>query len=237
MSSLLLAAASSVLLALGACGASRADNAGVLSDQSSGPAQTPQLGPAQGVTPDTTLAVAYLAGGCFWCTEASFERIKGVQAVVSGYSGGPEANPTYQQVASAQTGHAEAIAVYYDPDVVDYETLLDVFFVAHDPTTLNRQGPDRGPQYRSAIFYETPEEEATARKVIAEVNESGRFSDPVVTEITPFDTFYEAEAYHQDYLTDPTNPNQSYVQGVSWPKVNKVVKEFKDVGLIKEEYL
>ena len=235
----LLALATVLLTALGACGSSRADNAATAdANRAAGPASaTAQLGPAQGVTPDTTLAVAYLAGGCFWCTEASFERIKGVQAVVSGYSGGPETDPTYKQVASGQTGHAEAIAVYYDPDVVDYETLLDVFFVAHDPTTLNRQGPDVGPQYRSAIFYQTPGEEATAREVIAEVNASGRYSNPVVTEVTAFERFYDAEDYHQDYLADPSNPNQGYVQSVSWPKVRKVVKEFGERGLVKEEYL
>ena len=241
MPTTLLALATVLLTALGACGSSRADNTvtSAAADQAVGPA-TAQLGPAQlgsaqGITPDTTLAVAYLAGGCFWCTEASFERIRGVQAVVSGYSGGPEVDPTYKQVASGQTGHAEAIAVYYDPDVVDYETLLEVFFVAHDPTTLNRQGPDVGPQYRSAIFFQTPEEEATAREVIAEVNESGRYSNPIVTEVTAFDVFYAAEDYHQDYLADPSNPNQGYVQSVSWPKVRKVVKEFE--GIVKPKYL
>lgn len=237
MSSFFIALSASLLVALGACGASRADNDATGANQSAGMASSVELGPAQGVTPDTTLSVAYLAGGCFWCTEASFERVKGVQAVVSGYSGGPEVDPTYKQVASGQTGHAEAIAVYYDPAVVSYEQLLEVFFVAHDPTTLNRQGPDRGPQYRSAIFYRSPDEAATAREVIAEVNASGRYADPIVTEVTAFDTFYDAEDYHQDYLADPSNPNQGYVQGVSWPKVRKVVKEFGEEGLIKEEYL
>lgn len=237
MSCPLLALSASLLVALGACGSSRADNAAASVEQSARPAAGAEVGSAQGVTPDTTLAVAYLAGGCFWCTEASFERVKGVQAVVSGYSGGPEVDPTYEQVAGGRTGHAEAIAVYYDPSAVTYRQLLEVFFVAHDPTTLNRQGPDRGPQYRSAIFFRTPGEEATARAVIDAVDDAGRYADPIVTEVTAFDAFYEAEGYHQDYLTDPSNPNQSYVQGVSWPKVRKVVKEFGGKGLIKEEYL
>lgn len=237
MSSFLLTLSASLLVALGACGSSRGDSAAVVGDQSAGPAGAPALGPAQGVTPDANLEVAYFAGGCFWCTEASFERIEGVQAVVSGYSGGPEVDPTYKAVASGQTGHTETIAIYYDPAEVSYETLLEVFFVAHDPTTLNRQGPDVGPQYRSAIFYQTPGEAATARAVIAEVNASDRYANEIVTEVTPFDAFYEAEDYHQDYLAYPDNPNQGYVQSVSWPKVRKVVEEFKGEGLIKEEYL
>ena len=229
----LLALATVLLTALGACGASRADNAAA-AGQAAGPATDVAPGPGQGVPPDTTLAVAYLAGGCFWCTEASFERIKGVQAVVSGYSGGDASDATYKEVAAGLTDHAEAIAVYYDSTEVSYRTLLDVFFVAHDPTTLNRQGPDVGRQYRSAVFYRSPREEVLAKAAIDSVNAAGRYPAAIVTEVVPFEAFYDAEDYHQDYLTDPTNPNQGYVQNVSWPKVRKVVKEFKAKGLIKE---
>lgn len=174
------------------------------------------------------LEKAYLAGGCFWCTEASLDRIQGVADVHSGYAGGQEVNPTYRQVASGQTGHAEAIVVYYDPEVITYDEILDVFFVAHDPTQLNRQGPDRGRQYRSAIFPLDDEQEAAARAKIAALDASGKFDDKVVTTIEDPITFYLAEAYHQDYYEDPSNPNQSYVQGVSKPKVEKVMKVFKD---------
>ena len=234
MSTALLAASTFLLAALGACGASRADNAGV-DVGSSGPGPVPVTTTV--APPDTTLSVAYLAGGCFWCTEASFERIKGVQAVVSGYSGGSAEDADYKRVSGGVTDHAEAIAVYYDSTTVSFRTLLDVFFVAHDPTTLNRQGPDVGRQYRSAIFYQTPDQEVLAKAVIDSVNAAKRYTDPIVTELAAFEAFYDAEDYHQDYLVDPSNPNQSYVQGVSWPKVNKVVKEFKEWGLIKDEYL
>ena len=233
MSTALLTLASSALLALGACGASRADNAGTTANDGVSAGPTTVARPA----PDTSLAVAYLAGGCFWCTEASFERIRGVQAVVSGYSGGDADDATYKKVAAGLTDHAEAIAVYYDSTIVDYRTLLEVFFVAHDPTTLNRQGPDVGRQYRSSIFYRSPREQVLAKAVIDSVNAAGRYSSPIVTEVVPFEAFYDAEDYHQDYLEDPSNPNQGYVQNVSWPKVRKVVKEFEGRGLIKDEYL
>ena len=236
MSTALLTAASAVLLGLGACGASRADSA-ALAEATTARETVAALPSSVRVEPDTTLSVAYLAGGCFWCTEASFERIAGVQAVVSGYSGGDADDATYKKVAAGLTDHAEAIAVYYDSTAVSYRTLLDVFFVAHDPTTLNRQGPDVGRQYRSAIFYRGPREQVLAQAVIDSVNAAGRYGEPIVTEVVPFEAFYDAEDYHQDYLADPSNPNQGYVQNVSWPKVRKVVKEFKARGLIKEEYL
>ncbi|MTB52018.1 peptide-methionine (S)-S-oxide reductase MsrA [Lewinella sp. W8] len=171
---------------------------------------------------------AYLAGGCFWCTEAAIDRIMGVEDVWSGYAGGKEKNPTYRQVASGATGHAEAIVVYYDPEVISYETLLDVFFVAHDPTQLNRQGPDVGPQYRSAIFPLNDEQRQRAEAKIAELNASGKFSKTLATTIEDPIQFYLAEGYHQDYYEDPTNPNQGYVQNVSRPKVEKVMKVFAD---------
>lgn len=170
---------------------------------------------------------AYFAGGCFWCTEASFFRIQGVEEVWSGYAGGAEINPTYQEVAGGQTSHAEAIVVYYDPKVITYDVLLDVFFVAHDPTTLNQQGPDRGTQYRSTIFPLNAEQRAQANAKIAALNES-TFSGGIVTTIEEPGEFYIAEAYHQDYYEDTSNPNQSYVQNVSRPKVEKVMKVFKD---------
>lgn len=181
---------------------------------------------------DPSGAVAYFAGGCFWCLEASFERLEGVSDVVSGYSGGHTVDPTYEESNTGETGHAEAIAVVYDSTVLDYRTLLDVFFVAHDPTTLNRQGPDVGTQYRSGIFYETPRQLSLIESVVDSVNASDRYADPIVTEIKPFDAWYDAEAYHQNYYE--LHPNQPYIRSVSRPKVEKVEKEFS--GLLKEEY-
>ncbi len=231
MSTSIFALSAILLAGLGACGGS----------QSSGDADAKANASVVGasastaVQPDKSLSVAYLAGGCFWCTEASFERIRGVQSVVSGYSGGTEADADYKKVSSGTTDHAEAIAVYYDSTQVSYRRLLDVFFVAHDPTTLNRQGPDVGRQYRSSIFYQTPAQQVLAKAVIDSVNGAKRYANPIVTEVVPLVAFYDAEDYHQDYLADPTNPNQGYVQSVSWPKVHKVEKEFKDI--LKPEYL
>ena len=169
---------------------------------------------------------ATFAGGCFWCTEASFERIEGVVDVISGYAGGDVEYPTYYQVADGKTKYAEAIQIYYDPAVITYEQLLDVFFVAHDPTTLNRQGPDIGPQYRSAIFYKTQEELATAKKVIEQVNASDAYKKKIVTQLNPYEEFWTAEGYHQDYYEH--NPGNPYIQRISRPKVEKVMKTFKD---------
>ena len=186
-----------------------------------------QTEPLTTASPDTSLAVAYFAGGCFWCTEASFERLAGVQAVVSGYSGGTTPDPTYEQVGSGQTDYAEAIAIYYDSTVVDYPTLLDVFFVAHDPTTLNRQGPDKGPQYRSAVFYRNPTERELTQAAIERVEGAGRYPDEVVTEVGAFTGFYPAEDYHQGYYE--LHPENPYVRNVSRPKVEKVEKEFAEI--------
>ncbi len=177
-------------------------------------------------------AVATFAGGCFWCTEASFERIKGVEDVISGYSGGTKPYPTYEEIGTGRLRHAEAIQIYYDPNVIDYQKLLEVFFVAHDPTTPNRQGPDVGPQYRSAIYYRTGEEKALIDAYIKKLNASGKFDNPIVTEVAPYTEFYTAEGYHQDYYE--LHPNNSYIANVSRPKVEKVMKEFKDI--LKEEY-
>ncbi|SMB95450.1 peptide methionine sulfoxide reductase [Hymenobacter roseosalivarius DSM 11622] len=171
------------------------------------------------------LAVATLAGGCFWCTEEVFEEVKGVREVVSGYAGGPEKKPTYEQVGSGRTGHAEAVQVYYDPKQVSYATLLDVFFrAAHDPTTLNRQGPDAGTQYRSVAFYRTPQEKEQITAAIQRVNAAKQYSNPIVTQVTAFTEFWPAEDYHQGYYR--LHPNEPYIQSVSTPKVEKFRKLF-----------
>jgi peptide-methionine (S)-S-oxide reductase len=172
-------------------------------------------------------SVAFFASGCFWCTEEVFENLKGVRQVISGYAGGKEKNPTYEQVSAGQTGHAEAVQVYYDPKVISYATLVKVFFASHDPTTLNRQGPDTGKQYRSAIFYQNDEEKKAAEQEVERVNSSGRYPNKIVTQIVPFVAFYPAEDYHQDYYR--LNPGNSYIQNVSKPKVEKFKKEFKDL--------
>lgn len=171
-------------------------------------------------------AVATFAAGCFWCTEAQFESLQGVREVVSGYAGGELENPTYEQVGSGQTGHAEAIQVYYDPKVVSFETLVKAFFVAHDATSLNRQGPDVGTQYRSIAFYRTPEEKAAIDAIIGQENGSGHYSRPIVTQVTPFTVFYPAEVYHQGYYY--THPNELYVSSVSTPKVEKFRERMAD---------
>lgn len=176
-------------------------------------------------------SVATFAGGCFWCTEASFERINGVVEVISGYSGGNTEHPTYREVCSETTGHAEAIQIYFDPAVITFDKLLDVFFVAHDPTQLNRQGNDVGESYRSAIFYQNKKQKETLNAKIKALNKS-TFNGKIVTEIKAFDEFWVAEEYHQNYYE--INPRQSYVYNVSRPKVEKVMKTFKDI--LKPKY-
>jgi peptide-methionine (S)-S-oxide reductase len=176
--------------------------------------------------------VATFAGGCFWCTEASFERIQGVVDVISGYAGGEEQYPGYYQVASSKTGHAESIQIYYDREVITFDKLLEVFFVAHDPTTLNRQGPDVGPQYRSEIFYHGEAQKKAAEAYIARLENEKVFKKPIVTKLSAYEQFWTAEEYHQDFYE--RNPTQSYVMAVSRPKVKKVEKTFKDI--LKEEY-
>ncbi len=176
--------------------------------------------------------VATLAGGCFWCLEAIFGDLHGVERVVSGYSGGRVPNPTYERVGSGTTGHAEVAQITFDPAVVSFRDLLQIFFTVHDPTTLNRQGPDVGTQYRSAVFYHTPEQKATAEEVIRELTAAGVWSDPIVTAVTPFQAFYPAEDYHQRYFE--RNPNQPYCRLVVAPKVAKFRKQYlsrlKNVG-------
>lgn len=173
----------------------------------------------QKVSNDDKEAVATLAGGCFWCTEAVFERMKGVNDVVSGYIGGHVENPTYEQVCAKYTGHAEAIEVYYNPDIVSYEELLELFFKTHDPTTLNKQGLDEGPQYRSSVFYHDDQQKQIAEKYIKKLNEAHEFRSPIVTKLEKATKFYPAEEYHQDYFR--LNPTAGYCRAVVAKKVRK----------------
>ena len=176
---------------------------------------------------DPPLATATFAGGCFWCTEAVYAELKGVKSVTSGYIGGAVPNPTYKDVCTGQTGHAEAIQIEYDPAVVSFQKLLEVFFATHDPTTLNRQGADVGTQYRSGIFYHDDEQKRVAEEVIMKLNQARVFPGPIVTEVTKASVFYPAEDYHQDYFAK--NPYQPYCQAAAAPKVAKVRKVFKDL--------
>lgn len=172
------------------------------------------------------LETATLGAGCFWCVEAIFQDLAGVQQVVSGYAGGKVGNPTYQQVCTGTTGHAEAVQITFDPEVISFEDLLYIFWRTHDPTTLNRQGADVGTQYRSVIFYHDEKQKAIAEKSKQETEASGLWPNPIVTEITPFSNFYRAEGYHQDYYRQ--NSNQPYCRVVIDPKVRKFKKEFQD---------
>lgn len=172
---------------------------------------------------------AYFASGCFWCVEGVYESVRGVEEAVSGYAGGTKENPTYEEVGSGRTGHAETVEVYYDPAVVSFATLVQVFFDSHDPTVLNGQGPDEGSQYRSMAFYQTPEEEATIRKAIADIEAAKTFSRPVVTEVVPFTKFWPAEEYHQNYVQQ--NPGAGYVRNVSKPRIEDF--KAKQPGLVK----
>lgn len=168
--------------------------------------------------------IATLAGGCFWCLEAVYDQTKGVSSVESGYMGGKNADPTYEQVCSGRTGHAEVVRITFDPAVISFRELLEIFFVIHDPTTLNRQGNDAGTQYRSAIFTHSPEQKQTAEAVIAAFTKDKVYENPIVTEVVPATTFYVAEAYHQEYFT--RNPSQGYCTYVVGPKVAKFRKQF-----------
>lgn len=175
----------------------------------------------------TNKQIAVFGGGCFWCTEAVFKMLKGVHAVMPGYAGGSLENPTYEQVSSGRTGHAEVIHIEYDPAQVSYETLLTIFFASHDPTTLNRQGADVGTQYRSVIFYTTDAQRDAAEHFIEKVNASSEDGAPVVTEVEPLTKFYEAEDYHRDYYA--RNKNAGYCQVVINPKLEKIQKEFAEL--------
>jgi len=173
------------------------------------------------------LAKATFAGGCFWCTEAVYAELKGVKGVTSGYTNGKVPNPTYKDVCTGLTGHAEAIEIEYDPAVVSFEKLLEVFFATHDPTTLNRQGADVGTQYRSGVYYHDDEQKRIAEQVIAKLDAARVFPGKIVTEVVKAETFYPAEDYHQDYFA--RNPAQPYCRAVAAPKVEKVRKVFKDL--------
>lgn len=175
---------------------------------------------------NTKLDTATFGTGCFWCSQAIFERLKGVQSAVAGYSGGTTDDPTYEQVCTGKTGYAEVCQVIYDPKIISYDELLKVFWKTHDPTTLNRQGADVGTQYRSVIFYHNEDQKKKAENYKEELNKSGAWNDPVVTEISPFIKFYKAENYHQDYFEK--NPGQGYCAFVIAPKLKKFEKVFKD---------
>ncbi|MFD1143401.1 peptide-methionine (S)-S-oxide reductase MsrA [Larkinella insperata] len=195
------------------------------------PAQTQDTTPAKLPALKPGEAVATFAGGCFWAQEEGFDQLRGVREVVSGYAGGHVKNPTYEQVGTDETGHAESVQVYYDPKVISYNDLLEAFFAGHDPTTLNRQGPDVGRDYRSVAFYRTPEEKRAIETAIQRTNASGHYKNAVVTEVLPLKAFYPAEGYHQNYCK--LHPNQPYIRSVSMPKVEKLRKAMK--GKLKNE--
>ena len=171
-----------------------------------------------------SLELATLAGGCFWCLEAIFREVEGVETVISGYTDGTTVNPTYQQVCTGKTGHAEAVQVRFDPSKVSYREILDIFFSVHDPTTLNRQGADTGTQYRSDIFYHNEQQKTIAGELIEELNKARLWEKPIVTQIAPLDKFYPAEDYHREYFSQ--HPEQAYCQMVISPKVNKFRKQW-----------
>jgi peptide-methionine (S)-S-oxide reductase len=175
----------------------------------------------------SNMDTATFANGCFWCTEAIFEELKGVISATSGYTGGQTENPTYKEICTGETGHAECLQIIFDPGVISFDELLEVFWETHDPTTLNRQGADVGTQYRSGIFYHNKEQKEKAEKYKAALDKSGAFERPVVTEITPFSKFYNAEAYHQEYFANNEN-NNPYCKIVIRPKLDKFRKVFKD---------
>ncbi|HUW27375.1 MAG TPA: peptide-methionine (S)-S-oxide reductase MsrA [Sulfuriferula sp.] len=182
------------------------------------------------MTPDPavapSLSVSTLAGGCFWCLEAVYERLQGVHKVTSGYMGGHTDNPSYEDICTGTTGHAEVVRIEFDPAELKFETLLEVFFTIHDPTTLNRQGNDRGTQYRSAIFYHTPAQQAAAERMLADLTARQVWANPIVTEISPATTFYPAENYHQEYFRN--HAQQPYCQHVVAPKLSKFLQVFPD---------
>ncbi len=170
------------------------------------------------------MEIATLGGGCFWCLEAVYEDLEGVEGVHSGYAGGAVANPTYERVCRGDTGHAEVVQVQFDPEITSYREILEVFFAIHDPTTLNRQGPDVGTQYRSVIFFHSPAQKETAESLIRELESEGLWTDPIVTDVVPFEEFFPAEAYHDDYFR--RHPEQPYCQAVISPKLAKFRARF-----------
>ncbi len=186
-----------------------------------------ELERANETRPEGTQEVATFGAGCFWCTEAVFTELRGVEKVESGYSGGTVPNPTYAQVCTGNTGHAEVAQITFNPQVISYQDLLKVFFTMHDPTSLNRQGGDVGTQYRSVIFYHSEEQKRTAERVIKELQDEKLFDKPIVTELSPAKPFYKAEDYHQEYFAH--NPNQPYCQVVIAPKVAKFRRHFREM--------
>ena len=174
----------------------------------------------------SNLEVATLGGGCFWCIEAVFSPLKGIEKLVSGYAGGDMPNPTYKQICTGTTGHAEVVQITFDTDVITYEEVLEIFFAMHDPTTLNRQGNDRGTQYRSTIMYHDASQQEIANALIAKLTEDDTFGDPIVTEVVPLDVFYLAEDYHQDYFAN--NTYQPYCMAVIAPKVLKLREKYAE---------
>lgn len=182
--------------------------------------------------PKTGQQLATFGGGCFWATAEAMSELRGVDKVIAGYAGGTTKNPTYEEVCTETTGHAEVVQVYYDPKVISYENLAKAFFYSHDPTQLNRQGPDEGTSYRSIAFYRTPEEKAILQNQIKEVNDSKHYKSKVVTQVVPFKAFYAAENYHQGYFK--LHPDRGYIQSVSLPKVQKMRKAVKE--LLKPEF-
>lgn len=180
---------------------------------------------AVNLNPPKGKAIAAFAEGCFWCSEHIFESVAGIDSVVAGYAGGSKANPTYEEVSSETTGHAESVLVYYNPQKISYRELLRIFFTSHDPTTKNQQGPDIGSSYRSVIFYRNADEKSRAELAIRELSRSGQFRKPIVTELQPLSTFWRAEEYHQDFAKK--NPNQSYIRNVSMPRYERFKKAYK----------
>lgn len=176
--------------------------------------------------------IATFAGGCFWCTEAVFERVSGVTDVVSGYTGGKEKNPTYKQVSYGETSHAEGIQIYFDPKVISYDKLLEIFFATHDPTQVDRQGPDVGAQYRTEVFYHDDKQKQAVEKYISKLNSEGKFNKPIATKVTAYTEFWLAEDYHQNYYE--LNPSNPYIINIAVPKVKKLKKYFPD--LVKDSY-
>jgi peptide-methionine (S)-S-oxide reductase len=208
---------------------------GIFSCTSSSTKENPQVAEnPQGSIPNTKgLKTATFASGCFWCMEGVFESVKGVKEAVSGYSGGKEKNPTYHQVGSGSTGHAESVQVYYDSTVVDYATLVKVYFASEDPVQVNGQGPDHGSQYRSVIFYNNQKEKQIAENYIQQLNKSKTLSGAVAAQVVPFEKFWMAEGYHQNYIS--LNPNEPYVQNESIPRIKRFQSKYPE--LIKPEKL
>jgi len=181
---------------------------------------------SQNLTDKNRIEIATLAAGCFWCTEAAFSIIKGVERIEPGYTSGTVTNPSYEEVSTGTTGHAEAAQIYFDPKVISYKEILEIFFTVHDPTSLNRQGADIGTQYRSAIFYQNKQQKEVAEKLITELTEEGIWNKPIITEVVPLQTFYNAETYHKDYYKK--HPKEPYCQAVIAPKIAKLQHRFID---------